>query len=146
MASNAWWVYGSEFQLGDAATPEVFTKVAEVIDIDGPGMTRDSTEVTNEDSSDGYREFIPGWRDGDTVTVNANWLPTDSTQDDSTGTLSHYNDDSNHNYRIVTPAAVGITISLTGHITGHPFSLAMEEQAQVEFEVKISGKPSVATT
>ncbi|MEA3341952.1 MAG: phage tail tube protein [Chloroflexota bacterium] len=144
MASNAFWAYGSTFQIGDGETSEVFTDVAEVIDIDGPGLSKDSIEVTNQDSSDGYREFLPGWRDGDTITVSMNWLPNDATQDDSTGLLSHYNDNDNHNYRIVLPSAVGITIKLTGHPTSFPPSLPMEEQGQIELEIKLSGKPTIS--
>lgn len=144
MASNAWWAYGSSFKLGDGATPEVFTAVAEVQDIDGPSMTRESIAVTSQDSTDGWKEYIPSWRDGDTVTITANWLPSNATQDGSTGMLSHFEDNDNHNYQIVTPAAVGVTISFSGHITGFPLSLPLEEQGQVEFEIKISGAVTIA--
>jgi predicted secreted protein len=144
MASNAWWAYGSTFKIGDGAASEAFTAVAEVIDIDGPSMTRDSIEVTSQDSDDGWRERIPGWRDGDTVTVTANWLPNDATQDGSTGLWEQFNDDDNHNYQIVTPTAIGITISFAGHLTGFPLSLSLEEQAQVEFEIAISGAVTIA--
>jgi predicted secreted protein len=143
-ASNAWWAYGSTFKLGDGESSETFTAVAEIRDIDGPSITRDSIEVTNQDSDDGWREHIPGWRDGDTVTIQANWLPNDATQDGSTGMFSHFNDDDNHNYQIVTPTAIGITISFAGHIASFPLSLPMEEQGQVEFEIKISGPVTIA--
>jgi len=138
-ASKAWWAYGSQFKMGDGETPETFTAVAEIKDIDGPSITRASIDVTNQDSDDGWREHISGWRDGDTVTITANWLPNDATQDGDTGMFSHFNDDNNHNYQIVTPTAVGITISFAGHITSIPLSLPMEEHGQVEFEIKISG-------
>jgi len=142
--SNAWWVYGSEFQIGDGGGTEVFTKVAEVQDIDGPSVTRDSIEVTSQDSTLGWREKISGWRDADTVTVTANWLPTNATQDGTTGMWSHFNDDDNHNYRIVLPTAIGLTIALCGHITGFPVSLPLEEQAQVEFEITLSGPVTIS--
>jgi len=144
MASNAWWAYGSEFKLGDGASPtEVFTKVAEIQDINGPSLSRDSIEVTNQDSADGWKEYIPSWRDGDTVTVTANWLPTNSTQDGSTGMLSHFVDNVNHNYQIVTPTAIGVTISFSGHITNFPMSLPLTDRAQVEFQIKISGAVTI---
>jgi len=47
--SNAWWAYGSTYKLGDGATEENFTAVAEVRDITGPNMTRASIDVTNQD-------------------------------------------------------------------------------------------------
>ena len=146
MASNAWWAYGSQFKLGDGEASETFTAVAEVKDITGPNLTRESIEVTNQDSTSGYKEFIPGWRDGDTVTIIANWLPSDTTQDGTTGMLSHFEDDDNHNYQIVTPTAVGFTISFAGHITNIPISLPLTEQGQVEFQVKISGAVTIAAS
>jgi len=144
MTSNAWWAYGSSFQLGDGATPEVFTALAEVLDIDGPGLTRDSIEVTSQDSSGGWRERISGWRDGDSITVSANWLPTDATQDGTTGMFEQFNDDDNHNYRIVLPTAIGLTIAFTGHLTGHPISLPLEEQGQIDFEIALSGAVTIS--
>lgn len=147
MASNAWWAYGSSFKLGDGATPtEAFTAVAEIKDIDGPNLTRDSIETTSQDSTDGWREYIPGWRDGDTITVQANWLPSDATHDGTTGMLSHFNDDDNHNYQIVTPTAVNKTIAFAGHITGMPISIPMENQGQIEFQIKISGAVNISAT
>jgi len=142
--SSAWWVYGSLFKLGDGAGSEVFTTVAEITDISGPNFSRDSIEVTNLDSTTGWREQIPGWRDGDSVSLTANWLPTNVTQDGTTGMYSHFTDNVNHNYQIVLPTAVGLTISLTGHITGFPITLPIEEQAQVDFEIKISGVVTIA--
>lgn len=143
-ASNAWWAYGSTFKLGDGAATETFTAVAEVMDITGPSLSRGSFEVTSQDSDDGWREYKPGWRDGDTVNVTANWLPSDATQDNSTGMLSHFNDDDNHNYQVVTPAAVGITVAFAGHIVGMPLNLPMAEQGRVDFSIKISGAVSIS--
>ena len=145
-ASNAWWAYGSTFKLGDGATSESFTAVAEVLDISGPDMTRDSIQITNQDSDDGSREYLPGWRDGGTVSFDANWLPSNATQDGSTGLLSHYEDDDNHNYQIVTPTAVGKTISFAGHVVGMPPSLPFQEQAKINFSIKLSGKPTIAAS
>ncbi len=142
--SSAFWVYGSLFKVGDAATPEVFTTVAEVTDLDGPSFARDSIEVTNLDSTTGWREHIPGWREGDSITVSANWLPTNTTHDGTTGMYSHFTDNVNHNYQIVLPTAIGLTIALTGHITGFPISLPIDEQAQVDFEIKISGVVTIS--
>ena len=144
MASNAWWAYGSQFKLGDGASTEVFTAVAEVQDIDGPSMTRDSIEVTNQDSADGWKEYIPSWRDGDTVTITANWLPNDSTQDDATGMFSHFEDNDNHNYQIVTPTAIGVTVAFSGHIVNFPLRMPLTEQGQVEFQIKISGAVTIS--
>lgn len=143
MPSAAFWVYGSKIQLGDGAVSEAFADIAEVLDITPPPMSRDDIEVTNEQSTDGWREFIPGWRDGGEVTFNCNWLPTNATQNETTGMLETFNDDDLHNWRIVLPDGVK-TISFSGFLTGFEPDLPLEEQGQLSITLKVSGKVTVA--
>lgn len=143
MTSGAFWAYGSKIQLGNGGGPEVFTDIAEVQDITPPAMERDDIEVTNQQSTDGWREYIPGWRDGDEVSFNCNWLPTNATQDETTGMLETFNDDDLHNWRIVLPDAVK-TISFAGFLTGFEPDLPLEEQGQLEITIKVSGKVTIA--
>lgn len=140
--SNAWWAYGSEFQIGT-------TKVGEIQDIDGPSMSKDAIEVTHNDGTvgDGYRQFLPGWRDGGEVGITANWIPADSTHGSSTGLLSIFESDDLQAFKIVTSgdgSSGTIDISFNGVITDFNVSLPLEEQSQLECTVKISGAVTVA--
>lgn len=149
MASNAWWAYGSELKIGDDGTTETFTKIAEIIDIDGPSMSRDAIEVTSQDSTSGWREFIPGMRDGGEVSITANWIPVHATQDGTSGVLSKFTDDVLHNWQIITAgdgSSGTIDIDFAGIVTDFSISLPMEEQAQLEFTLKISGAVTIDTT
>ncbi len=47
---------GTQFLRGDAASPEVFTAVGDVISISGPSIVKDEIEVTALDST--AKEFI----------------------------------------------------------------------------------------
>jgi predicted secreted protein len=146
MASNAWWAYGSEFQVKNGAG---FKKVAEVLDITGPNMAMDSIDVTSQDGSDGWREFIAGWRDAGEVSVSANWIPAHETQDndgsvDAEGILQSFEDGAIHDFRIVTAADGGdgtgkITIGMTGIVTGFGLNLPLTEQAKLDFSIKLTG-------
>jgi len=138
MTSGGFWAYGSKFQVGDGATPEVFTTVAEIIDVGGPKLERDSIEMTNQDSTLGWREFIPGLRDGGEVTFNCNWLPTNATQDSSTGVLSDFNDNVNHNCKIILPDTT-TTLSFAAHVTGITPDLPLEDRGTLDITVKVSG-------
>jgi predicted secreted protein len=144
--SNAWWAYGSELKIGNDGTAETFTKVAEIQDIDGPSMSKDTIEVTSQDSANGWREFIPGMRDGGEVGITANWIPASATQDGSVGVLSKFLDDDLHNWQIVTAgdgSSGSMDIEFAAIVTDFNISLPMEEQAQVEFTLKISGAVSI---
>lgn len=143
MTSSAFWAYGSTLQLGDGATPEVFTSIAEITSLTPPQMSRDDIDVTSHSSSDGYREFIGGLRDGGEVSLEANWLPTNSTHDASTGLLETFNDNVTHNWKIVLPSTLA-TISFSGFITAFEPELPLEEQGKLSVTIKVSGKPTVA--
>lgn len=143
MKSNAFWAYGSVLQLGDGATPEVFTSIAEITELTPPQMSRDEIDVTSHSSGDGYREFISGLRDGGEVTFQANWLPTNSTHDGTTGLLETFNDNVNHNWKIILPNTL-ITISFSGFLTAFEPELPIEEQGKLSGTIKVSGKPTVA--
>jgi len=143
MASSAFWAYGSILQAGDGATPEVFTAVAEITELVPPAMSKNSIDVTSHASSDGYREFIPGMRDGGEVSFKANWLPTNVTHDGTTGLLESFNDDDLHNWKIIAPDTL-ITIAFSGFLTAFEPDLPLEEQAQLSGTIKVSGKPTVS--
>lgn len=140
MTSAAFWAYGSTLQLGNGATPEVFMDIAEIIDLTPPNMSRDEIDVSNHDSSDGYKEYIPGWRDGGEVAVRANWLPTNTTHDATTGMLASFNNDDAHNWRIVLPNNL-LTIPLRGFLTAFEPDLPIEEQGDLTMTIKVTGKP-----
>jgi len=142
MTSSAFWAFGSSFKMGDGGTPEYFTPVSEVIDM-STAFSRASIEITNQGSSQGWTEFISGFRDGGTLTVLANWLPNDATQDETTGLWEQFIDDENHNYQIVLPDALA-TLSFAGHISSFPPSLPVKDAAKVTVAIRISG-PVVIT-
>jgi len=149
MASNAWWAYGSELKIGDDGTTETFTKIAEIIDIDGPSMSKDSIEVTSQDSASGWREFIPGMRDGGEIGVTANWIPAHATQDGTAGVLSKFLDNALHNWQIITAgdgSSGTMDIDFSALVSDFNISLPLEEQAQLEFTLKISGAVSITAS
>jgi predicted secreted protein len=143
MASNAWWAYGSAFKVGNDGTPETFAKVAEVLDISGPNMSMETIDVSSQDSVNGWREYIAGWRDAGEISISANWIPAAATQDKTTGILSKFLDNDTHNYQIVTASngsSGTITIGLTGIVTGFGVNLPLTEQGKVDFSIKLTGK------
>lgn len=140
--SNAFWAAGSTFQVGDGGSPEVFVSVAEITKLTALDMDRAVIDVSHHLSPSRYKEKLPGWRDAKSLPVEANWLPNDTTQDETTGVLSSFNDDLLHNYRVVLPGAIA-TINLRGFLKSFKGDLDMEKQGQLSFEVELSGKPTI---
>jgi len=67
--------YGTLFQTGADSSPEVWTTMGEVTNITPPEMSRDSVDATHEQSPNGWREFIPGLKDGGEVSLELNYVP-----------------------------------------------------------------------
>lgn len=138
MTTSAIWAFGSKLQLGDGAVSENFADVAELLEVVPPKESRDDIEVSNNSSASGYREFISGWRDGGEVTFKANWLPTNATQNKTTGVRAGFEDNLNHNWKIILPSSI-LTISFVGHMTAFDPELPLDAQAQLAGTIKLSG-------
>lgn len=79
MTTQARIGHGTLFKIGNGASPEVFTTVAEVTAITPPQMSRDSVDASHNESPDGWREFIGGLKDGGEVELTLNWVPGSAT-------------------------------------------------------------------
>lgn len=66
--------YGTLLQLGNDASPQVFTTIAEVKSINGFGFSADELEATHMLSPGGYKEFVAGMKMGDTATIVMNCI------------------------------------------------------------------------
>ena len=136
--TKAFWAYGSKLQLGDGATPEVFADIAELIELDLPTMKRDTIDVSNHQSLNATREKIAGWRDGGQVKWKANWIPSDPTQDGTTGLLSAYDDGKNHNWKIIAPDDI-VTLIFSGPLNEFKPDLPLDKQGTIEGSIDVSG-------
>jgi hypothetical protein len=54
------------------------TTVPEVTKLSGPSVKFDLLDATSHDSDGGFREFIPGLSDGDTINADLNWRPSNT--------------------------------------------------------------------
>lgn len=143
--SDAIRAIGIQLQRGDGADPEVFTAVAEVLDIQGPGMSADLIDVTNQDSAGSYREFIAGAKDGGEVTFNINYIPTNATHDATSGLLEAFDTGSQDNWKLIWPdAAPSTEWTFTGVITAFQPSANIDEQLQASITLKVIGQPTLA--
>ena len=63
---------GATLQLGDGASPQSYTTIAEVMRCGPIGSSNPEVDVTNLDST--AKEYIAGLSDGNTVDFDVNWL------------------------------------------------------------------------
>lgn len=134
MSSDAVSGVGTLFRRWNAATG-VWGTIAEINTVTGPGMTRDTIDVTTLGSTDGYREFIAGFRDGGTVVNSMNFTRAqyETMKDD-------FESDTLVNYEVVLPDPSTTTLEFEGLVTELPLVIAPDDKITMDVTIKISGK------
>lgn len=145
-ATTALIGYGVHFSRGDSASPEVFTNIAEVIDVSPPSMTKDQVEATHTDSPDGFREFINGLKDGGECSITMNFLPNNATQNNTSGGLLNdfISGTTTINYRISFPGSPTTTWTFKASVIGYEVSTPMDDRMTAVVTFKVAGAPTIA--
>lgn len=131
---------GTKLLLGDGAgPPEGFTEVAQLRNIGGLDMTRETLDVTDHQSPDDNREFIGTWADPGGVEFEGMWDPTNATHDEATGLLARFLSNSVNTYQVEWPFATPYKVQFSAIVE----NLAMG-QADLEGVIPISGRLKIS--
>jgi hypothetical protein len=122
---------GTLLKIGNGASPEVFSAIAEVKDITGPGLTSEFAEFTHQQSTGGYREYKPTFKNSGEITFKCNFLPDDTTQGFSTsGLLKDYEDQTLRNFQLLFPDTGATLASFAAYVANiqptSPLAAALE--------------------
>lgn len=135
--------FGIKLEMGDGGSSEVFTEIAEVRDITGPGLELTMTETTAHDG-DGFRNFVPTLKDAGEVSFPINYVPTNGTHDASTGLLKDYSDRTRRNYKLIFPDTSTTTWTFSGYVTGFEPAGPVEGALCANVTIKVAGAPTLA--
>lgn len=138
MASAAISAYGTLLQLGDGGSPENFTTIAEVRDITGPQLTRNSIDVTNHSSANGFEEFVLGIKKSGQVSFEVNFVPTAATQNGTTGLWAEYQNATKANYKMIFPSSYG-TLSFAAFCDGIEPHAPVNGALTAKITLKVTG-------
>jgi len=130
---------GTLLKVGDGASPEVFTAIAELSDIDGIGWAASVIETTSHDS--GRQTFVAGLEESDSFSFSGNYDPTDAQQ---TAIIAAIKARSVTNIQIVVPSATPVTIDTAGFFTEMKIGLPVNDKATLTGTFQKDG--SVETT
>jgi hypothetical protein len=67
--------YGSQLLIASPDAPTTYVALAEITNITPPPMTRDLPEATHMESPGGWKEYVPGLKDGGEISVDMNFIP-----------------------------------------------------------------------
>ena len=120
--------------VGNAASPEIFTRYCEITEIGGFGEKNDQVEVTTF-CSGGVKEFIPGLSEGQEVSFTANYSLQNTIQE---GLISDVKNKVTRNFQLQIGDDSPVTRT-------YAFSLAMlsweiDPSVSKQNEIKFTGK------
>lgn len=128
--------FGTLFQIGDGATPEVFNTVAEVTSITAPDSTLATVDATHMESPDGYAEYIPTLLDSGECSLDLNFVPASPTQ--KLLADAHFAK-RKANFRIIVPGAAN-RVEFAGYVTKLGRTFPHDNKMVQTSSVKATGK------
>lgn len=134
MATSARSSHGTLLKIGDGAGPEVFTTIAEVLDISGPGTTLNTEDATNHDSG-GWREPVATILEGGEVTFDINYYKA-STQ---TKLRTDQANRTKRNFQMVIPLVAPETLSFAAYVTNFEYAAPVEGIFRASVTLMVTG-------
>jgi predicted secreted protein len=136
--------FGTLLQIGNGATPETFTTIAEVRDISGPELSLDTVDVTSHDSAGGWEEHVATILRSGEVTFDVNYIPTETTHDAGTGLIADMVARELRNFQLVFPDVGATTWSFAAYVTGVSPAMPVAEDLLASITLKLTGQPTLA--
>ena len=134
MASSAVKTAGTALKLGDSASVETFTTIAEIRSITGPSMDSEDIDVTSLDTVDSYREYKQGFLVAGEVQCEVNWTPTGYAS-----LLALYAAGTLRNFQLVMTDTGTKTYEFAAYVKSLPLNISTGDVSKFNFTLKISG-------
>lgn len=120
------------------------TTVGEVYDISGPGLARDTIEVTHHQSPNRWREFIKSLKDGGEVTFSINYKPTDTTHNVAAGLLGDFSNETTvDTWSVVFPDTGATTWTMPAAVTSATPKEPIDDRLSMDVTLKVMGQPTL---
>ncbi len=125
---------GTEFRRWNASSG-IWEAMAQVKSINGPSMSRGTSETTALDTAGGYKTFVGAFRDPGSVSLTMNFSRATYEQ-----MKTDFEDDAAKNYEIVLPDDENTTLEFEGLVTELPLSIPTDGVITADVTIKVSGQ------
>jgi len=133
MSSQATAGVGTKFKKWSSGA---WVEIAEIKSISGPGMSKESIDVTSLTSTGGYREFIGSFKDAGTITLSMIFR-----RDTYEIMKTDFESSDLKNYEIILPDDEGTTLEFEGLVTELGLEVAAGDAITSDVTIKVSGEP-----
>ncbi len=134
MSSSAFSGVGTTF---GRATVQAgpFTAIAEINSISGPDKTRGTIDTTSLDSTGGYREFIPSFRDSGQIQLEMNFTRAgyELLNDD-------FEDETAKWYQIALPDTEDTKLTFSAFVSSISTAVPLDDKVTASVTLKITGQ------
>lgn len=125
---------GTQFRRWNSETP-AWESIAQINNIDGPGMTRDIIDTTALDTVGGYRTFITGFRNSGTITLEMNF-----TRDTYEIMKGDFELAAAQNYEVILPDEDNTSLEFEGLVTECPLTIPPGDKVTARVVIQITGQ------
>lgn len=138
MASTSLFAQGTKLKRKNPSTA-AFEDVPQIVNVSSPQITADEEEITNHDSTGGYKEFAQTLKDGGNVDFEFVYNPANAMHqqlfsDMTAGTLL--------TWRVVLPGSVR-TFQFDGFLRQFGYTLNASAIARGTGSIRVSGEPTL---
>lgn len=123
--------------IGDSASPNTFTEIAEVKSIGGPNEDSEELDATHLRSTGGYREFLQSFKDGGEVPLVMNFIPSDASQNSTTGLRKLFQTGATRGFKITFPDTT--TCAFDAYVKAIGTPVAVGAVLELNATLRISG-------
>jgi len=134
---------GTILKRGDGGSPEVFTAIPSLSNLDGPKLDITQIDVTTMDDAGGYEQYIYGVKKPGTVTFELIFDPADAQHK---GLLNDYKTAVTRNFELVFPDLGTTQWSFAALIKSVAPKMSPKNALTMAVELQISGAPTLVTT
>jgi predicted secreted protein len=142
--TQAWRSSGTNLEM--ETSPGNFTHISELKNIT-PNFTAAQLDASNHDTPNAWGEAVSG-RKSATIALSGNYLPADTSQDDTVGLWAAFNDGENRGWRLTTPELPGGTTRVrflfSGVLTEFSPNFNFDALAEFTSSIAVSGQPTYA--
>ena len=134
-------------QIGDGASPEVWTTVANVNDFQPIQPSATVVDVTSHSTGTPWRQKIITLLDAGKVQAKIFYVPKDGSHDDSTGLLSLLTNRTLTHFRIHFPDATypaGTKFTFYGYVSNFSINAPVAGVEEGTLTIEITGQPTLA--
>lgn len=129
--------FGTRFQ---KQVDMAWEDIADITSISGPGLERDTIDVSSHQSPQAWREHIGGMKDAGEVSIDVNYDPADHDE-----LVADLDAEEPMSYRIVFPDEDETTWTFQAIMTGFEPDAPHDDKLSASLSFKVTGRPSLSS-